>query len=277
MNRAIIFGAGGTGKRILSEVRRLYDVVAFVDSDSRKWGDKIHDIDICSPDRLNTIDYDYIVIGSLPGYETILQEINSRQLNGIGVISSYVELPILSRIEFIKKLSLIFKENEIGGQVAEAGVFEGDFAKELNYYFSDRDLYLFDTFEGFSNLDICEEVGLSTAKVGDYAHTTEKMVMDKMPYPDKVKIFKGYFPDSAKQIDESFCFVNLDLDLYLPTINGLEYFMNKMVSGGVILIHDYFSDTFQGPKKAVDEFVSKYDGYRILPIGDGISIAVLGF
>ena len=43
------------------------------------------------------------------------------------------------------------------GECAEAGVFEGDFAKWINQYFPDRKLYLFDTFEGFDMRDIEKE------------------------------------------------------------------------------------------------------------------------
>src|SRR5438309_71481 len=44
--------------------------------------------------------------------------------------------------------------NAVAGSVAEIGVYKGDFAKRLNVLFSDRALYLFDTFEGFSKKDV---------------------------------------------------------------------------------------------------------------------------
>jgi O-methyltransferase len=44
--------------------------------------------------------------------------------------------------------------NNIKGNVAELGVFRGDFAKFINMSFPDRKLYLFDTFEGFDKKDI---------------------------------------------------------------------------------------------------------------------------
>ncbi len=42
----------------------------------------------------------------------------------------------------------IYRKN-IPGAVAEAGVYQGDFAKYINIIFPDRKLYLFDSFEGF--------------------------------------------------------------------------------------------------------------------------------
>jgi hypothetical protein len=47
-----------------------------------------------------------------------------------------------------------------------------------------------------------------------------------------------------------------------------------MVKGGVILIHDYFSEGFKGVKDAVNEFEKKHNRIDIFPIGDGISIGI---
>lgn len=57
----------------------------------------------------------------------------------------------------LSSLELVANEiykNNIKGNVAELGVFRGDFAKFINLSFPDRKLYLFDTFEGFDEKDI---------------------------------------------------------------------------------------------------------------------------
>ncbi|MCH5249318.1 MAG: hypothetical protein J1E98_05280 [Lachnospiraceae bacterium] len=79
-----------------------------------------------------------------------------------------------------------------------------------------------------------------------------------------------------------FCFVNLDLDLYEPTYNGLLFFSKKMVPGGGILVHDYFAEDYKGPREAVDKFVSEIRVKSSIllhkvPIGDGLSIFLTGF
>ena len=164
------------------------------------------------------------------------------------------------------------------GECAEAGVFEGDFAKWINQYFPDRKLYLFDTFEGFDMRDIEKEKPFSNAKSGDYNNTSIELVMEKMLYPQNCIISKGYFPQTAEGITEKFCFVNLDLDLYEPTYNGLLFFENKMTENGIILVHDYFADNFRGPKEAVNRFLHENKRkIKILPIGDGISVSLSGF
>ena len=62
-------------------------------------------------------------------------------------------------------------EENIPGDVAELGVFKGDFAALINAAFPDRCIHLFDTFEGFDAKDVAVEVreGLSRAKEGDFA------------------------------------------------------------------------------------------------------------
>ena len=42
----------------------------------------------------------------------------------------------------------------VAGSIAELGVYQGELASVLNRLFADRKLYLFDTFEGFSNADL---------------------------------------------------------------------------------------------------------------------------
>ena len=44
------------------------------------------------------------------------------------------------------------------------------------------------------------------------------------------------------------------------------------------MVHDYFADNFKGPREAVDKFIAESKGrYQIYPIGDGISVMVVGF
>lgn len=276
--KAICFGAAGNGKRLCSSIREKYQILAYTDNDSNKWGGQIQDINILPVDVCLKLDYDIVVITSAPGLETIYRQLLREGIEEWSIDTSFVALPLESRKNFLEKLSIIQKNFPLEYQVAEAGVFEGDFAKWINHYYSERELHLFDTFEGFSEIDIMKECDLSNANVGDYSNTTIELVMEKMICPQNVKIHKGYFPESAKDIEGKFCFVNLDLDLYEPTYNGLVFFCEKMVSGGVILVHDYFSETYNGPKEAVDKFIKEYDRkYTKYPIGDGISVMIVGF
>lgn len=196
------------------------------------------------------------------------------------IISDFVSYPVESRIEWLRSLSELQENIDKNINVAEAGVFQGDFAKHINSLYPERTLHLFDTFEGFSKEDVNRENGLSDAYSGKFASTSEDLVMKKMSHPEKVHIHKGFFPQTAEGLTSQFCFVNLDMDLYQPTLEGLRFFAPKMVRDGVILIHDYLWGPYEkSVKKAVHEFMdeTEFKNLRLMPIGDGVSIAVVGF
>lgn len=145
------------------------------------------------------------------------------------------------------------------GSVAELGVFKGDFSVILNTLFSEKKLYLFDTFEGFSEKDIKveDQRNFSVSSTVDFSDTNDATVFGRMPNQHNVEICKGYFPETTKGIEDEFCFVSIDVDLYAPTVAGLEYFYPRLVKGGYIFIHDYNSKRYKGVKSIVDEFIEK--------------------
>ncbi|MDR1640641.1 MAG: TylF/MycF family methyltransferase, partial [Clostridiales bacterium] len=177
---------------------------------------------------------------------------------------------------FTYRFAELAKERGIGGSVAEAGVFQGNFSKEINKAFPDRNLYLFDTFESFDERDLLIEQahGFSNRKSDFFNNTSVETVLSKLPHRSKAIVKQGYFPDTFDLKDERFCFVNLDMDLYKPTKDGLRLFWPLMERGGVILVHDYFSDDFKGAKQAFDEFCAENDLFGF-PIGDDFTMALI--
>lgn len=274
--KVMIFGAGEQGKKVLKDIKKKYNVVCIFDNDPRKENTFIDGIPVhnLKAEYLQQ-EYDLIFIGTLSGYKAITKQLIEMGVSETKINNSYVEVPTAARELFIKNLSSFL--SDIDGEVAEGGVFQGEFAKVINNLFPKKTLHLYDTFEGFDARDIEIESSFSNAKKGDYAITSEQMVLNKMNYPDKCIIHKGFFPETATNVSDRFCFVNLDFDLYNPTKAGLEFFGDRMVKNGCILIHDYFSTQYTGVKKAVDEFIETKSKLRLMPIGDGISILVLGF
>ena len=126
---------------------------------------------------------------------------------------------------------------KIFGAVAELGVYRGDFASRINAAFPDRKFYLFDTFEGFDkrNVSTEKENAFSGALEKDFRDTSINLVLKKMPYKENCIVKKGFFPKTATGIDEKFCFVSIDCDLYDPILNGLNYFWKNLTGGGIYL------------------------------------------
>ena len=188
------------------------------------------------------------------------------------------------RVVWLEAFAHYVELKKIPGNLAECGVYRGEFAYYINKFFSNRKLYLFDTFDGFANDDLRVEKEIADDVFLDYkAVSSERfrmanleMVKKRMINLQQCEFYIGYFPDSAKGIDDEFCFVNLDMDLYKPMLAGLEFFYPKMVNGGVILLHDYFSDKWSGVEKAIQAY-EESQGIRLhkFPIGDYLSIAVI--
>ncbi len=143
----------------------------------------------------------------------------------------------------IKIFEMIINEiKDVPGQIAELGVFRGDFAQYLNYAFDNRKLYLFDSFDGFQADEASEEINknnCSDSFINSYKLTNLDIVMDKMVHKENVIIKKGFFPESLNGLEEQFAFVSLDVDLEESTLEGLRYFYPRLSSGGYIFIHDY--------------------------------------
>lgn len=276
MEKVIIFGATDTGKRIYEDIKNNVEVIFFVDQDSKHWGGQVDGIPIKPPADIASVYFDFIYVGVLTFYQEVCLLLKNMGVPADKIIGRYVEIPTYARIECLRNIREMLDEDDIKGNVAELGVFRGDFAREINRLFPDRILYLFDTFEGFSEEDAITEQkeGYSPKnRTGYFSNTSEQVVMEKMLYPEMVEIRKGFFPKTAEKLEDIFCFVNLDADLYAPTLAGLTYFYPRMVDGGVILVHDYFSKAFKGAKAAVREF-AKQQNVKFVPIGDTLSIAI---
>lgn len=166
----------------------------------------------------------------------------------------------------------------ISGAIAEAGVYKGNTAKHINYLFPDRKLYLFDTFEGFETKDQDKEKANKRFFLSlDFSETSEELVMSKMMFPRNCIIKKGWFPQSAKNVDDKFSFVRLDMDLYDPIYAGLEFFYPKMNKGGYIAIHDCRSPNFEGAKFALLDFCKeKHLNYMCMPDELGTAVIPIG-
>lgn len=168
-------------------------------------------------------------------------------------------------------LELIAEEiydKKLTGNVAELGVFRGDYSKKINEVFSDKKLYLFDTFNGFDDKDtvIEKSKGFSEGSQ-DFTNTSIQLVLNKMKFSDNCIVKKGYFPETAKGLEDIFCFVSIDADLYKPIFEGLNYFFPRLVKGGYIFVHDYNNKEYSGAKSAVIDFCQA-QGISYFPLCD---------
>ncbi len=138
---------------------------------------------------------------------------------------------------------------DIPGAAAELGVYRGFFARCINQLLPKRKLYLFDSFEGFG-----EEAQASESFQAAHRNTAIEKVLAVMPYPERVTVKPGFFPESLEGLEERFCLVSLDVDFYRTTLEGLRYFWPRIAEGGYLLLHDWGSPKLPGVAKALQDF-----------------------
>ena len=165
----------------------------------------------------------------------------------------------------IKLRELASSVNQIKGDVVEVGVYKGGTAKILADILVDSSIFLFDTFEGLPDTNTFDNVHAK----GDFNDITYQEIVDYFNIYNNVTVHKGVFPRQNSEILENrmFKFVHLDVDIYDSYKECLNFFNNKIVSGGIMLFDDYGAHTCLGSKKAIDEFIEE-NGYTLMIGGD---------
>lgn len=285
--RIILFGAASRGKRVLNNLLERgieKNNIFFCDNNTEKWNKTISEIKILPLFDLQKMPNDTCIIISSSMYESIAKQLKELGFSNVQyhhsllfaerIFEKYDEdfLRISSELKNTCYLdseerytiySSIKMLSKIPGDIAEVGVYRRGSAKLICEIKGNKNLYLFDTFEGLpdtSNDDLVKKGWLAETSL-------EKVKKYLNDYPS-VHFFKGLFPDTAKPISNcKFSFVHLDTDTYQSTLDGLMFFWPRMVSDGRIISHDYNASDVSGIKKAFIEFF-KDQQEKIIEIAD---------
>ena len=153
------------------------------------------------------------------------------------------------------------------GDVAECGCWKGhssfiicSLLKKNNF---SNNYYIFDSFEGGLSEKIDKDSNtrkkLSKRQIHNEKNcfsSTELGVRNLLKDFDFYKIYKGWIPEKFYNVENcEFIFIHIDVDLYQPTTESLNFFYDRLKKGGVIVIDDYGYTQFPGCKTAVDEFL----------------------
>jgi len=141
---------------------------------------------------------------------------------------------------------------ELGCNVGVTSSYIKRFLTEIK---SDKELYVYDSFEGLPAKT--PEDGATPCEKGHSAVSVEQF---KKTFADAgvelPVINKGFFGDLAdEKYPEEICFAFFDGDFYGSIMDSFKKVYHKMVSGGIILIHDYEYAPFPGVTKACDDFL----------------------
>jgi hypothetical protein len=135
-------------------------------------------------------------------------------------------------------------------------------------------LRLFDSFEGISQpdaRDVASDAEIMPWSEGDLS-ASESLVRQNLVQFKNVEYYKGWIPTRFDEVaGRSFRVVHIDVDLYQPTRDSLEFFYPRLVIGGTIVMDDYGLMTCPGARQAADEFAGANDlDILELPTGQGI-------
>lgn len=170
------------------------------------------------------------------------------------------------------------QRNNIEGSIVECGVWKGGSMMAVCYSllqtnFTERELYLYDTFEGMS-----EPTANDKSSKGEdakqllernpdkdanlvWAYSSLEQVKHNIAstnYPsDKVNYVIGKVEDTIPAtMPAKIAILRLDTDWYESTKHELHYLYPLLVENGVLIIDDY--GHWEGAKKAVDEYFSTF-------------------
>lgn len=216
--------------------------------------------------------------------------------------ATFLEVTPYTMTDKIRVLALIHAvryvvQYDLPGSIVECGVWKGGSMMAiartlLNLGINDRDLYLYDTFEGMSaptdedvfydNTDAKEQYESSKFEDREgsdwcYSPLDEvKRNVESVGYPpERIHYIKGKVEDTLPEngVDE-IALLRLDTDWYQSTLAEMNILYPNLVSGGVLILDDYY--TWQGSKQAVDEYVKeKKERLFFTPIGGGGAVVAV--
>jgi predicted O-methyltransferase YrrM len=221
----------------------------------------------------------YYPSGGEDAYFSKLEPIISAHPHGV---RHYLDLfPVYaSRRAFIRVLAHyeLFKLTmDLPGHYADFGVYYGKsffswhkFIEAMTPTATHKKVIGFDTFSGFSTLAqqdggsnpaIQKEVGgLSSETFLNEFESLMRLHNDDGVIPsNRGTIVKGDITQTlprwlAENPEIRFCLVNIDVDLYEPTLAILRDCWDRLVIGGVLVLDEYATSQWPGESKAWDEF-----------------------
>ncbi len=163
----------------------------------------------------------------------------------------------------------------VEGDMVECGTYIGATARLMIQACKPfgKKLHIFDSFEGVSEPSQFDgthwQKGFLSASE-ECVHAQLKPFATK----DDYTLYKGWIPERFNEVaDKLISFVHIDVDLYKPTRDSIEFFYSRMNENAICLCDDYACWTCPGATKAIDEFLAdKPEKMLSMPSGGGFFI-----
>ena len=133
---------------------------------------------------------------------------------------------------------------------------------------------LYDSWEAMkAELLVGDEIDFNVGAYDDSSIDIPKSNLKS--FENNIVYHKGFIPDtlfekSPKQ-PESISYLSIDLNSSQPTLSALNFFVPKLVKGGIIIFDDYGLEHYPDTKNVIDEFFSTKSGILMkMPTGQAI-------
>lgn len=154
--------------------------------------------------------------------------------------------------------------NPLEGDSIEFGSFSGASSYVILDTLEAGRHWCVDSFQGLSAPN--PRLDGSSWSYGDLAVSDAVLRRNLTEFEPRLEILKGWIPEVLRGIDSSatFRFAHIDVDLYEPTRDALEFLKSRVVPGAVVVCDDYGSSGCPGARIAVDEFAHSNPGWSLL-------------
>jgi O-methyltransferase len=163
------------------------------------------------------------------------------------------------------------------GDWVECGVYRGGLALAVAEYTHldrmDKTFYLVDSFGGLVAECISEEERRLGRRPGGYEDCSAEVAGTFARFPN-VRVIKGIVPDILPSVGaQAISYLSLDMNCALPEVAAAEFFWDRMVTGGIIVLDDYAYRGFEPQGAAFDDFAAaRGTSVLDLPTGQGIIV-----
>ena len=163
----------------------------------------------------------------------------------------------------------------LDGDFVECGVYRGGLARIIVNYISfqrlSKTFYLLDTFEGLVEKYISDEEKALGKRAGIYEECYDATRATFANFAN-VRLVRGPVPDTLPLVDaKRVAYLSLDMNCAPPEIAAAEYFWDKLVPGGIILLDDYGWPGYETQKRAFNKFAAERSTSVLsLPTGQGL-------
>jgi hypothetical protein len=142
-------------------------------------------------------------------------------------------------LDFIAE-NIIYKNN-IPGVIVETGCFKCGIGVYLHKTFIDRDIYLFDSFDGLE--PIADRQHSFPSDQVDHCFSSPlseciKTLKKFNCYDERIHIIEGWFKNTTVNFDQKIAVLRFDGDTYSAALEVLTNMYDNVVDGGIVILDD---------------------------------------